>query len=46
MNHKNKKYDWEIGTELPQLDEHSETKHLIIADYLKRGHLKDDNTKK
>lgn len=36
MSHKNKKYDWEIGSELPQLDEHSETKHLIIADYLKR----------
>jgi three-Cys-motif partner protein len=36
VSHKNKKYDWEIGSELPQLDEHSETKHLIIADYLKR----------
>lgn len=36
MSNKNKKYDWEIGSELPQLDEHSETKHLIIADYLKR----------
>lgn len=36
MSKNNKKYDWRIGSELPQLDEHSHTKHLIIADYLKR----------
>jgi three-Cys-motif partner protein len=33
---KNNKYAWKIGNSLPTLDEHSETKHLIISDYLKR----------
>lgn len=32
----NDKYAWRIGSEIPHLDEHSETKHMIIADYLKR----------
>lgn len=36
MSTKNKKYEWEIGSDIPTLDEHSHTKHLIIADYLKR----------
>ena len=30
------KYAWHIGSDIPSLDEHSETKHMIIADYLKR----------
>jgi three-Cys-motif partner protein len=30
------KYQWKIDEALPALDEHSRTKHLIIADYLKR----------
>lgn len=36
MSAKNKKYDWQIGESLPKIDEHSNTKHLIITDYLKR----------
>jgi hypothetical protein len=36
MRGKNKKYEWEIGQPLPLLGEHSQTKHHIISDYLKR----------
>lgn len=36
MGRKAKKYKWEIGQPLPVLDEHSQTKHHIISDYLKR----------
>lgn len=32
----NKKYEWGVGQALPLLDEHSQTKHHIISDYLKR----------
>lgn len=31
-----KKYDWQIGNPPPDLDDHSQTKHMLIADYLKR----------
>lgn len=31
-----KKYDWQIGNTPPGLDEHSQIKHVLIADYLKR----------
>lgn len=31
-----KKYQWEIGKTLPLLDEHSQTKHQLVSDYLKR----------
>lgn len=33
---KKKKYQWEVGCDLPKLDEHSQVKHAVIADYLKR----------
>lgn len=36
MGKKSKKYEWEIGQTLPTLNEHSQTKHHIISDYLKR----------
>jgi len=31
-----KKYIWGPGEPLPILDEHSETKHLIVSEYIKR----------
>ena len=36
MNKTPKKYEWVIGQTPPSLDEHSQTKHHIISDYLKR----------
>lgn len=33
---KKEKYTWAVGQPLPNLDEHSQTKHLIISDYIKR----------
>lgn len=36
MRKKDKKYSWIIGEDPPDLDEHSHTKHLIVADYLQR----------
>jgi len=36
MGTKKKKYDWKIGHPLPFLDEHSQTKHDLVAEYIKR----------
>lgn len=33
---KEKKYEWKLGSPLPFLDEHSQTKHHVISDYLQR----------
>lgn len=33
---KKDKYEWKIGSNPPELDEHSRTKHLVISEYIKR----------
>ena len=33
---KKEKYNWAIGEPLPDLDEHSQTKHSIVSDYIQR----------